>query len=153
MLFTYSLGGKTDDANYQRMMSMSTDNPEALHKDILNAWTAAPAGMTADSQDRIDPNGVPVADMTLSTYNDAVSSRWLTSSNYLVFKNLNISYDFPRKWTNAMKMQNLNLGFSIDNLFTATRRKGMNPQYGFGGGQGAYYVPSRVFSFQLNVKF
>ena len=50
-------------------------------------------------------------------------------------------------------MQNLNLGFSVDNLFIITRQKGFNPQYSFGGGQGDYYVPARVFSFQLSVKF
>ena len=150
LLFTYSLGGKTYDGNYQTLMSTSNDNPGALHKDILNSWTAAPEGLT---EHVIDPNGVPVNDTNLSGYNNLTSSRWLTSSNYLVFKNLSLSYDFPTKWVSAMKMQNLNLGMSIDNLFIASARKGMNPQYGFGGGQGAYYMPSRVFSFQLSVKF
>ncbi len=50
-------------------------------------------------------------------------------------------------------MQNLNLGFAVDNLFIVTRRKGMNPTYGFAGGQGAFYLPTRTFSFQLTVKF
>lgn len=68
-------------------------------------------------------------------------------------KNLNISYDFPAKWVNPMQLKGLNLGFSVDNLFIITRQKGLNPQYGFGGGQGAFYVPSRVFSFQLTAKF
>ena len=44
-------------------------------------------------------------------------------------------------------------GMSIDNVFIAAKRKGMNPQYGFQGGQGRYYVPARVFAFQLNLKF
>ncbi|MDE6769466.1 MAG: hypothetical protein K2J78_07065, partial [Muribaculaceae bacterium] len=64
-----------------------------------------------------------------------------------------ISYDFPTKWVSAMKMQNLNLGFSADNLFIATKRKGFNPQYSFNGDQGAYFVPTRTFSFALTVKF
>ena len=102
---------------------------------------------------QIDENGVPILNTQLSQYNDASSSRWLVSNNYLCLKNLNINYDFPKSWVNALKMTNLNLGFSVDNLFIITRQKGLNPQYGWAGGQGATYVPSRVFSFQLTAKF
>ncbi len=152
LLFTYSLGGKTYDSNYQGLMSASTI-ARALHKDILNSWTAAPEGMTEDSPNRIDPNGIPQLNSQFSSYNNASSSRWLTSSSYLTLKNVNLSYDFPSKWVRAMKMQNLNLGVSIDNVFIVAKRKGMNPTYGFAGGQGEYYVPTRTVSFQLSVKF
>lgn len=152
LLFTYSLGGKTYDSNYQNLMSASTTKG-ALHKDVLNSWTAAPEAMTEDSPNRLDPNGIPQLNTQYSTYNNASSSRFLTSSNYLALKNLNVSYDFPSKWVRTMKMQNLNLGFAVDNLFIVTRRKGMNPTYGFAGGQGAFYLPTRTFSFQLTVKF
>ena len=101
----------------------------------------------------IDPEGVPVLNSELSQYNDASSSRFLFSNDYLVLKNLNISYDFPKKWVNAMKLQNINLGFSVDNLFIITAKKGMNPQYSFGGGQGNYFMPARVFNFSLAFKF
>lgn len=176
LLFTYSLGGKTTNGNYQSLMSMGSGDPQALHKDILNSWTGTPIankdlpheGRTefyaggSKSVDvnpatvnggQIDENGVPVLNTQLSQYNNVSSSRWLVSSNYLCLKNLNISYDFPKNWVSALKMTNLNLGFSVDNLFIITRQKGLNPQYGFAGGQGANYVPSRVFSFQLTAKF
>ncbi len=162
LLFTYSLGGKSYNGNYANLMSLSAQQPGALHKDILNAWTHAPEGARphefvdgtyyVNSSD-IDPKGVPVIDTTLDQYNNAASSRFLVSNNYLSLKNLNISYDFPKKWVNTLMLQNINLGFSVDNLFIITRQKGLNPQYSFAGGQGAYYVPSRVFSFQLSVKF
>ena len=70
-----------------------------------------------------------------------------------MLKNLAISYDFPSKWVRALKMQNINVGFSVDNLFIVTAKKGMNPQYSFSGGQGAYYMPARVFNFSLGFKF
>ncbi len=171
LLFTYSLGGKSYNGNYQSLMSTSTNGLGALHKDILNSWTAAPAGSTPRQPEiiynernektgeiyhvangDIDPNGIPVADSFYSEYNNAESSRWLVSNNYLCLKNVNVSYDFPKKWVSAMMLKGLNLGFSVDNLFIITRQKGLNPQYSFSGGQGAYYVPSRVFSFQLTVK-
>lgn len=155
MLFTYSLGGKTYDSNYADLMGVSTPNgtQAALHKDILNAWTAAPEGMTAESPNRIDPNGVPVFDYSRQIMNGAASDRWLTSSDYLVFKNLNVSYSLPKKWVNALLMQQISLGMSVDNLFTVTARKGMNPQYSFSGGQSLNFVTARVFSFQINAKF
>lgn len=169
MLFTYSLGGKSYDSNYAGLMSVS-NNASATHVDALKSWQAKPAGLadhvestiTIDGQSYpvmkgnagdIDPNGVPQLNITNNGYNNAGSSRFLTSNNYLAFKNLNISYDFPAKWVSAMKMQNLNLGFSVDNLFIATKRKGFNPQYAFNGDQGAYFVPTRTFSFALTVKF
>lgn len=88
-----------------------------------------------------------------SSYSTASSSRYLVDNDYLIFKNLNVSYDLPETWVRALSMQNLNLGMSIDNVFIAAKRKGMNPQYNFDGTQGAYFVPSRVISFQLTAKF
>ncbi len=154
VLFTYSLGGKTYDSNYASLMSVS-QSATAIHKDVLKSWTKCPEGITADSPAsvRIDKDAIPQVNTEYSSYNNAGSSRWLTSSNYICLKNINVSYDLPKKWMNAIKLQGINLGVSIDNLFLVTARKGMNPQQSFAGGQSAYYVPARVFSFQLGAKF
>ena len=53
----------------------------------------------------------------------------------------------------AIQVQNLNVGVSIDNLFTLTKRKGLNPQQSWSGGQGNTYVTARVYSFQLTARF
>ena len=148
LLFTYSLGGKTYNGVYQSLMSLGTNGTSALHKDILKAWTEP-----TSTEHSIDPEGVPVLDTGLNNYNNMSGSRFLISSNYLTLKNVNLSYNLPEKWVNALKMSDINIGASIDNLFIITRQKGMNPQYSFSGGQGNYYVPARVFSFQLQVKF
>lgn len=155
LLFTYSLGGKTYNGIYAGLMGVSTQNKSSLHKDMLKSWKEPSGIQNADGtwQHSIDPNGVPVNDSQLSQYNDAGSSRFLFRSDYLTLKNLNINYDFPKKWVNAMKLQNINLGFSVDNLFIITAKKGMNPQYSFGGGQGNYFMPARVFNFSLAFKF
>ena len=151
-LFTYSLGGHLYDSVYQGYMS-PRDQPGAIHVDVANSWTEAPAGMTADSPNRIDPNGIPQYNNYLTQYNDNSSSRWLTKSDYLVFKNLNVSYDLPQKWVRPLQLQNINIGVSIDNLFTVTARKGLNPQYNYSGGQANYFVTPRVYSFQLSARF
>ncbi len=152
LLFTYSIGGKVSDSNYQSLMYIG-NSAAAVHKDALKAWKAAPEGMTADSPDRINNKAIPQLNYELARHNFTSSSQWLTDASYLVFKNLNVSYDLPTKWVSALKLQNINIGMSVDNLFTACKRKGMNPQYGFAGGQGASFVPARVFSFQLSARF
>ncbi|MDE6811226.1 MAG: SusC/RagA family TonB-linked outer membrane protein, partial [Muribaculaceae bacterium] len=151
-LFTYGLGGKTYDSNYQSFMTMN-DKAGALHVDLLKAWNEAPEGMTADSPGRIDPNGVPQVNPKTNSNNLSASNRFLTKSDYLVFKNINVSYDLPRKWVTPLQLQNINIGVSIDNLFTATHRKGMNPQQSYSGSQSQTYVTARVFSFQLGARF
>ena len=134
-------------------MSVSNESPSAIHEDILGAWTQAPEGMTADSPNRIDAGGVPQVNAKYNSDNIVSSSRWLTSASYLTLKNINLSYDLPKKWVSAMKLQNINVGFFMDNVFIAAKRKGMNPTYSWSGGQGAYFVPNRTYTFQLSVKF
>ena len=155
LLFTYSLGGKSYNGIYQGLMMASSTGASAFHKDLAKSWKEPSGVQNADGswQHSIDKNGVPVNDMDLNSYNMSGSSQWLMSNNYLTLKNIAVSYDFPKKWVNAMKLQNINLGFSCDNLFIATVKNGFNPQYSFSGSQGNYFFPSRVFNFSLSFKF
>lgn len=154
VLFTYSLGGKIYDSSYKSLMSVS-DYTSAMHKDVLKSWMQAPEGMTADDPNRIDPNGIPRLSSADVQDNNYDSDRFLTTANWLVLKNINLSYDLPKNWVNAMKLQNINLGFSCENLFTVAGRKGLNPQRTWSGQQSALgtFVPSRVFTFQLTARF
>lgn len=152
MLFTYSLGGKTLDSTYSSLMAVSAGS--AFHKDALNCWTLDMAeGIADDSPNRINPNINPEINQYYSNQNNSSSSRWLTSNNWLVFKNLNVSYDLPRQVVSPLKLRGLNIGLSIDNVFISTKRKGMNPSYDYDGGQGNNFVPSRVYSFELTARF
>ena len=155
LLFTYSLGGKTYDGSYRSLMRVSESGASgsAYHKDILNSWKEAPAGMTETSANRIDPNGTPRVDYYKSSELNDTSDRWLTSASYLVFKNLNISYSLPKSWLKSMKLEGLSLTGGIENLFTVTARKGLNPQYSFNGGSDNTYVTARVYNLALTVKF
>lgn len=156
MLFTYSLGGKVFDGSYQQLMSTNAmSSGSAMHKDIVKSWNGVPAGMTETSANRIDPNGIPVLDYNLSTYNNATSDRWLTSASYLVFKNLNLSYSLPKALIHKANVgvTGVNVVFGVENLFTITGRKGMNPQYNFMGGYDDTYVSARVYNLGLTVNF
>lgn len=154
-LFTYSLGGKVLDAYYQSLMSVSGKNSQ-FHQDVLKAWSGVPEGMTEDSPNRIDPNGIPVNNSTLSLDNNGNSSRFLTNASWLVLKNININYTLPENWSRVLQLQSINVGFSVDNLFTVAKRKGLNPQMTYSGQQDSSspgYMTNRVFSFQLTARF
>ncbi|MDE6181185.1 MAG: SusC/RagA family TonB-linked outer membrane protein, partial [Phocaeicola sp.] len=155
LLFTYSLGGKTNDGSYASLMGVSESGASgsAYHKDILNSWDGAPAGMTETSANRIDPNGIPRIDFYKSSDLNATSDRWLTSASYFVFKNLNISYSLPKRWLHTLGVEGLSLNAGVENLFTLTSRKGLNPQYSFSGGSDDTYVTARVYNLGLTVNF
>ena len=153
-LFTYQLGGKVMDSNYQLLMN-SQSTPTALHKDVLKGWTAEQATAT----DAIDRNGVPMlsdAPVIVSGLEadlNSTSSRWLTSASYLILKNINLSYQLPKELVRKAGIENVMLTLTCENLFTLTSRKGMNPQQNFAGTQSATFVTPRIFSAGVNVKF
>lgn len=153
-LFTYQLGGKVMDSNYQLLMN-SQSTPTALHKDVLKGWTTEQATAT----DAIDRNGVPMlsdAPVIVSGLEadlNATSSRWLTSASYLILKNINLSYQLPKELVRKAGIENVMLTLTCENLFTLTSRKGMNPQQNFAGTQSATFVTPRIFSAGVNIKF
>ena len=152
MLMTYSLGGKTMDGSYRTLMSTaSASSASALHKDVLNSWSGAPNGMTATSPNRIDPNGTPILDFNGSNDNNAISDRWLTSSSYLIMKNIMLTYRLPKALVTKWGLGGVSVKAGVENLFTLTGRKGLNPQYSFAGGSDDTYVSARVFNFGLTV--
>lgn len=153
MTFTYSLGGKVYDSAYRSLMTASATSAGALHEDALKSWNGIPAGMTETSANRIDPDGIPAMDFHHASDNNTTSDRWLTSGSYLIFKNLFLAWNVPSKWAKAMGLQDLSIQGSVDNLFTLTSRKGLNPQYSFIGTQDATYVSARAFNLGLNIKF
>jgi len=149
MICTYSIGGKTLDYSYQSLMSVSA---HAIHSDVLNAWDGVPAGMTETSADRIDPNGVPVVNYGLSTFNDATSTRFLLDASYLVVKNIGLNYNFSKNFTNRLDISNLSASLSVENLATFTKMRGMNPQQSYAGTNDNAFVTARVFSLGINIK-
>ena len=154
-LFTYQLGGKVMDSNYSSLMSAS-GTPYSLHKDVLNGWTVE----QATSVDAVDPNGIPqlnngpkIPGTAVEADLNSTSSRWLTSGNYLILKNLNLSYALPTNLVRKIDLEGVTVTLACENLFTKTARKGMNPQQNFSGTQSNTFVTPRVFTVGLNVKF
>lgn len=157
VLFTYSIGGKIMDSTYNSLMRWSSNGGQALHKDVLKSWTQAPEGMTADSPNRIQKT-IPQFSSAdnIGSNNTYSSSQYLTDASFLSLKNVNVSYDLPSKWVKAMKLENINIGFMMENVFITSKRKGLNSQSAMGsvpGSVGMYYMPARTYTFQLAVRF
>ncbi len=150
-LFTYSLGGKTLDSNYRSMMSTTAGS--SLHVDAAdNSWVPAMTAGITDAN-RINKDIRPELNMAYSSDSNGQSSRFLISNDYLTFKNLYINYALPQNWITPLKLRGVNIGLSVDNVCLFAKRAGLNPTYSYSGEQGDYFVPSRIYSFELTVRF
>jgi hypothetical protein len=58
------------------------------------------------------------------------SDRWLENGSYLRLKTLDIGYTLPKKWLNPVKLQNVRVYTSMENLFTLTKYSGYSPDLG-----------------------
>jgi len=63
------------------------------------------------------------------------SNFYLQSGAYFRLKTLTIGYTFPRAWMNSIRFQSIRIYASVNNLFTATKYDGLDPEVG--GGLGA----------------
>ncbi len=154
-IFTYSLGSKVNDGIYSDLLSV-IGTPQSCHSDLFrNAWMGIPAGMTENSADRISTTIFPQINNTYNSYNNAgTCDRWLVSGNYLVLKNVNLSYSLPKRWVNRLEMEAINFVVACENAFTLAYRQGLNPQQSFSGNTTSNtFTTARVFTAGLNFKF
>lgn len=82
---------------------------------------------------------------------DGNSDFALQDASYLRLKNLEVGYNFPRKWLDPVKIKGLRVYFSGYDLLTFTGLKYMDPE--FMAEKDYYYPISRTFTLGLNVKF
>lgn len=80
------------------------------------------------------------------------SDFWLEDASFIKLKNISIAYTFPK---DMLKFFGAQASFSVQNVFTLTKYKGMDPEvYSTGSGIdfGAYPIP-RTFTFGLKLIF
>lgn len=140
-MFTYQLGGETYDSNYANLMS-SGEYGSSLSTDILDRW-----------QQPGDITNVPRLDATKTAVFGAGSSRWLTSSDYLSLRQVNLGYNFDSHLLDALGLGSLKIYASGENLFKLTDRSGMDVGENFSGTTSNRFTPARVISLGLNVTF
>jgi hypothetical protein len=86
---------------------------------VLNAWTPTNKSTTMPRAVYNDPNN-----------NLRFSDRFVEDAGYFRLQNVQLGYNFPKKWTDMSKgaVQNLRLYVSGVNLFTITDYSGVDPE-------------------------
>ena len=80
------------------------------------------------------------------------SSRFLEDGTYLRVRNITLAYDLPQKFASKIKMQNLRVTLSADNLFTWTKYSGADPDVPLY--LGAWSLPgTQAFKYPINKQF
>jgi hypothetical protein len=142
--FSYSIGGKVYDSDYQASMMSPTTSSRgfAFHKDILNAWT--PTNTNTD---------VPRLCFD-DQYSAATSDRFLTDASYLSLQNINLGYTLPSNISKKIKLQKIRFYLSADNVWLWSKRRGLDPRQSLTGSTTASaYAPIRTVSGGLNIVF
>ncbi|UFH47785.1 TonB-dependent receptor [Flavobacterium galactosidilyticum] len=142
LMFTYQLGGQTYDSNYASLMHTGSEYGSALSTDILNRWQKAG-----------DVTNVPRLDVGRNTQSSAASDRWLVDSDYLSFRQANLSYNIPADLISRLGVDNVKFFVSGENLALYTKKKGMDPTQNFNGTTQNRFSPSRIVSLGLNINF
>ncbi|HKH62964.1 MAG TPA: hypothetical protein VKA49_19120, partial [Flavitalea sp.] len=138
-LFTFQVGGKTYDANYQGLMSSGTYGG-ALNTDILKRW-----------QKPGDITDVPRMDAGRTTDFNAQSSRWLVDASYLNIRSISLAYSFPKSLISRWNIPNAQFFVSAENVAFFSERTGLNNQQAFSGVTSNAYAPARVITAGLSL--
>ncbi|MDR1342613.1 MAG: SusC/RagA family TonB-linked outer membrane protein [Prevotellaceae bacterium] len=80
------------------------------------------------------------------------SSRYLEDGSYFRIRNVTLSYAFPKKWMEKVKISNLRIYVSADNLYTYTEYSGMDPEVSYQ--MAAWSLPGmQAFKYPLSKQF
>lgn len=92
--------------------------------------------------------------------NNRASSWWVQDGSFLRFQNLQIGYKIPSKILEKLKISNLRIFISGQNLYTFTKYSGADPEFGSQNpinngvpNDVASYPKPRIISTGLNLKF
>lgn len=142
--FAYQLGGRVLDWTYMELMHAGGEDNAGMgwHKDILKSWT------------KENPNTDVPALNYLNVYTNSISSRFLTSSDYLSINNITLGYTLPQKITKKWGINSVRFYFSADNVAVFARRKGLDPRQTLGGEVGGFaYSTMRTLSGGITFSF
>ncbi len=116
------------------------------HMDYFRADESHPFGQNLDSY---YPRPL------FSGKNQITQSRYMQDASYMRLKNMMIGYNIPRDVVNRIKLQNVRLFVSGENLLTLTNMaKVMDPETAGVGRQGGTVYPlSKTLSFGVSVGF
>ncbi|SOE21570.1 TonB-linked outer membrane protein, SusC/RagA family [Spirosomataceae bacterium TFI 002] len=149
IFFQGAYGG--DVFNLTRVQLLNGDS-NAL-RDVLNAWT--PTNTDTDIPRVVGNRG------------REISSRFVEDGSYTRLKNIALGYSLPSDFAQKLRMENIRLSVSAQNLLTFTKYSGLDPEvsyFGAGGGDSSSGNTTQGFdfgnfptvksvNFSLNLKF
>lgn len=102
---------------------------------------------------------VPRANARTTGNNNAVSSRWVEDGSYLRIQNVSLGYKLPKSVISRLKLQQVRVYASAQNLYTWTNYTNFNPEVSnyegplTGGVDYGSYPLARTVTFGINVGF
>ncbi|GET24073.1 TonB-dependent receptor [Prolixibacter sp. NT017] len=160
--------GMTNNVSY-KSLSLSVFLQGSQGNDMLNASRMEIEGMTGPQNQSTavlrrwrqpgDQTDIPKASWG-SYDNSRISSRFIEDGSYLRLKTVTLSYQLPKAWTDKVKMQNVKVYATGENLWTLTDYSGFDPEVNaFGTSNTAKgidygtYPQTRNIIFGLNITF
>jgi len=102
----------------------------------------------------------PKAVSANDSHSNDVSSRYLEDGSFFRLRNITVGYDFPIKLISKAKMTKCRIYFTADNLATATKFSGMDPEINLVSGEntlagyyGSNYPVGRTFQGGVEISF
>ena len=138
ILTTYSIGGEMLDGVYGSMMNVGYKG-YVWHKNALRRWQ--------------QPGDITDIPKIMWDQQLRVTNKDLINASYFAIKNITLGYTFPKDWLTKIKMDNIRVYATANNLALFSHLKGMDPQYNFTGTVGYTYTPSRTYSIGIDIKF
>ena len=141
--FVYSYGNKIYHTNRQELDN-DGENISVNAMRLQDGWSR----WVNPGDDATHPESVYGGNMNSNKY----SSRYLEDGSYLRLRNITLAYDLPAAYAQKIKLQDLRLTFSIDNLKTWTKYSGADPDVPLY--LGAYNLPgTQFFKYPIGKQF
>lgn len=92
-------------------------------------------------------------------WNTVASTRWVEDASFVKLKELSLTYQFDKNILRKMHLNQFSLWANVQNLWTWTKYKGIDPEIGSGGGITIFGVdkqntaPPIRFTFGLRASF
>ncbi|MCM1491182.1 MAG: TonB-dependent receptor [Muribaculum sp.] len=147
MFFAGDFGQDIFNHTKRSLYSMSYGNLATNRSvDVLNAWSPENPG-----------SEIPALSLTDSNSEGSLSSYYVENGSYMKMKYLKLSYSFPEKIYKAIGSRGIDVFGQVENVFTMTKYKGLDPEilpgeYGSLYDGGAYPRP-RTFTLGVNLQF
>ena len=109
-----------DIYNADRMQGLDASYPFNMYQEMENRWTGAGTS-----------NSIPRATVNRSNLNHRTSDLFIEDGSFLRLKNVSLSYTIPQSVTERLKMSNLTVYVTGQNVFTLTGYSGLDPELGY----------------------